>query len=526
MMMRQILPFFCLFFLFMFSGAITFAQVPNNGYRIDSLGSTGFLQDSKYWFSYTDKEEGGASHAQRDYSWDSSRSSHVHRLSYALDKGALQWGPFVGFGCNTSGMGAPKDSEGISYAYKGVAHAILFRGSGVNDHGYFRYTVPASRTWKVVTVPFSQLEQPDWAKVVPFQPDLMEGWAWHITGNTGDSGSLSIVDVRLLNLVPVAPQEHHNATEGGPYQSLESIKRLSSVVVVKDNKVLFRKFFNGFDALSPHPIFSEVKSLMAVLIGIAIDNGFIKSVDQPLSDFFPSILVDTSRYKKQITLRHLLNHTSGLPAYEWPDRKEWAYASDPSMYLLSQPLLYIPGKTYQYNSGGTHLLSGVITKATSLPTADFANKYVFQPLGITGYQWAILRDGYYDGAGSSVLFKADDMVKLGTLLLQHGQWNGKRIVSEQWLKQLFPEVYSLKAPWGLKDSYYNFSWYNTTYKGFRVDYAVGYAGQFLFLIPALKAVIVVHHNHEGNQQNNNRQSYLFLEHQFPILFDQLRVGDK
>lgn len=309
-------------------------------------------------------------------------------------------------------------------------------------------------------------------------------------------------------------------------EELEAIPGLYSTVVLQNDTVAFRKFYNGKDDETYFHIHSETKSIMALLIGIAIDKGFIKSVDQTISDFYPVILDDTSKLKKKITIRHLLNQTSGLAAIEWPNSlcDQWLNSPNPSLFLLSLPMDAIPGSKFSYSTPASHLLSGIITKATGMETADFADKYLLYPLSITEHKWVKLHDGFYDGGGTAVQFKTDDMLKIAKLILNKGMHKGKVLISQNYLEQIFPKEKKILAPWGLKNSYYNFCWYAADFEGYEVRYAIGYGGQFIFIIPALNTVIAVNHN--TRVVDPNKQSGVFLEKSFPVIFKQVLATSK
>ncbi|MBO9703565.1 MAG: serine hydrolase [Sporocytophaga sp.] len=309
-------------------------------------------------------------------------------------------------------------------------------------------------------------------------------------------------------------------------EELETIPGLYSTVVLQNDTVAFRKFYNGKDDETYFHIHSETKSIMALLIGIAIDKGFIKSVDQTISDFYPVILDDTSKLKKQITIRHLLNQTSGLAAIEWPNSMcdQWLNSPNPSLFLLSLPMDAVPGSKFSYSTPASHLLSGIITKATGMETADFADKYLLNPLGITDHKWVKLHDGFYDGGGTAVQFKTDDMLKIARLILNNGTHNGKVLISQKYVGQVFQKDKKILAPWGLKNSYYNFCWYTADFEGYEVRYAIGYGGQFIFIIPALNTVIAVNHN--TRVVDPNKQSGVFLEKSFPVIFKQVLAASE
>ena len=300
---------------------------------------------------------------------------------------------------------------------------------------------------------------------------------------------------------------------------LKNEKGIYSAIILKNDKITFRQYYNGKTENDLFNIQSEAKSIMAILIGISIDKGFIKSVDQPITDFFPQLLLDEDTLKKEITIHHILNQTSGLQDFEYPHLDKWLTDANPSALLIGQPLVSNPGTIYQYNTAATHLLSVIISKASKMETAKFAEEYLFKPLSITNYKWGKLNDGYNDGGGLSLWMKTDDLVKIGQLLMNKGEINHKLIVSKQWVNQLFENSNKLKAPWGLKNSLHGFCWYSTTYKNQRVNYAMGYGGQFIFILSDMNTVVAINYNHDtavGIEQSND-----FFEKYLPLIFNKI-----
>jgi CubicO group peptidase (beta-lactamase class C family) len=309
-----------------------------------------------------------------------------------------------------------------------------------------------------------------------------------------------------------------------PLDELGHEKEIYSAIITKDNKPVFREFYNGKTEKDLFNIQSETKSIIAILTGIAIDKGFIKSVDQPISDFFPQILNDKNDKKKEITIRHLLNQTSGLKDFEYPRIEKWLADPNPSNLILSQPLVSEPGSTYQYNTAGTHLLSVILSKVTQMETAIFADENLFKPLNIENYKWEKLNDGYHDGGGLSLWMKADDLVKIGQLLLSEGQYHNTQIVSKQWVSELFRKENKLKAHWGIRNSLHGFCWYSAKYKGLNLNYAMGYGGQFIIIIPNLNSVIAVNYNHDTETGIENANK--FIEKYLPLFFDEINEQSK
>ena len=300
-------------------------------------------------------------------------------------------------------------------------------------------------------------------------------------------------------------------------QKLKNDKALYSVIISKNNKVIFKNSYNDKTDTSLFNIQSEIKSIMAILIGIAIDKGYIKNVDQKISEFFPEINNDSDTLKKQITIRHLLNQTSGLQSEDVTKIESWTNNADPVKFVLSPPLSSKPGEVYKYNSAATHLLSVIISKATNQNTEQFARESLFQPLGITHYKWEKLNYGYYDGGGLlSIWMKSDDLLKIGQLILNNGKWKDKQIITKKWVAELLNKNNKRPAPWGLRGSLHGFCWYQTNYNNHLINYTMGYGGQYIFVIPDLTMVIVVNHNHDTAK--GIEQSTKFIETILPSIF--------
>jgi CubicO group peptidase (beta-lactamase class C family) len=250
---------------------------------------------------------------------------------------------------------------------------------------------------------------------------------------------------------------------------------------------------------------SVTKSITSICVGIAIDNGFIKNVHQSIFDYLPEHQYLNTDGKDKITIEHLLTMTSGLKGNEWlvpysnlkNDVIMTYQAEDPIAFILNKPLVYKPGEMFQYYGGSNFLLSKILENATKMNLDEFSGKYLFEPLSISPYYWEQLNRGLIDGAGG-LKITPRDMVKIGATFLKKGTWNGKRIISEQWVNKSavsFPGnswMNNWDDHWGMKG--YSYSWWTHTFtsSGKRVDmyYAAGWGGQYIMVIPDLNTVVV------------------------------------
>lgn len=294
---------------------------------------------------------------------------------------------------------------------------------------------------------------------------------------------------------------------------------LYSIVVSRDNRIVYEKYFNGAGKDSLRNDQSLTKDICSLLIGIAIDKGYIPSVDEKISRWFPQLIKDTDDRKRIITLRELMNQASGL----WHEQlgtmtgiRDFLSRADPSGYTLQAPMVGDPGREWQYNNAATHLLSLIITRSTGMNTLLFAEKYLFHPLGIKEVSWMMMKDGYYDGSGLlSIRLRTSDLIKIGSLLLQDGRYEGRRIVSSKWIDSILRPTTSYNAPWGFPGSTYALCWYHARAEGVEITYGMGWGGQFVVIIPAFRAVIAV--NESISDFHAIAQSTLFITKIFPAL---------
>jgi CubicO group peptidase (beta-lactamase class C family) len=302
---------------------------------------------------------------------------------------------------------------------------------------------------------------------------------------------------------------------------IQNNPNIYSLVVSRNDSIIYKEFFNQ---KKEHELFNNqsiTKSIVSLLIGIAIDKGFIISADEEILHFFPELKDDPDIFKHRITIRQIMNQASGLWHENLDSLQSFLSLPNPSRYVLGHPLVSEPGLNFQYNNAASHLLSVIIYKSTSLPTLEFANKYLFSPLGITRVRWMKMNDGYYDGSGLlSVYLNTEDIDKIGRLILDSGYYKKKQIISKKWIETLLSPTLTYPTKWGMENSRYAMCWYYSNYKDHNLIYAMGWGGQFLILIPDLHTVISANQNSES--ATAIKQSNEFLSDIFPFLFNSLQ----
>ena len=301
---------------------------------------------------------------------------------------------------------------------------------------------------------------------------------------------------------------------------LKNNPNVYSILVEKNNQILYKEYYNHYDENTLFNDQSLTKGICALLIGIAIDKGYLTSVDEKLVDIFPVLKQDTDERKQQITIRMVMNQASGLYHENLANLGAYLRLSNPSDYVLTAPLAGDPGKEWHYNNAASHLLSVILTKVTHMDTRSSAMKYLFGPLGITHFEWAKMKDDYYDGSGLlSIRMQSSDMLTIGKLILDNGVYEGHQVVPVGWIHSIVNPDVHYPATWGFPESIYGLDFYHFRYKGTDITYGMGWGGQFLVIIPSLQAVAMINENIAD--MNAVKQSIAFVHQVFPVIYDLL-----
>ena len=285
-----------------------------------------------------------------------------------------------------------------------------------------------------------------------------------------------------------------------------SFRNLHSLLVVKGGRLVVEEYSGDLGADDLHYTASVTKSVATLLLGMAMQRGLLPGLDDgvldmPLSELLPeySQALSQNPGKAGMTLRHVLSMTGGL---EWDEdsfpyddpRNDWARvrdADDPLDVIFQQPMASEPGTHFVYSGGMSTIVGYLLERATDGQPRSFAEQELFEPLGITEYRWWDLEGGLLDAPGGLHL-RPRDMAKIGQLMLHGGLWDGKRIVSDEWVTETSRR--HVENP-GSPD--YALQWWcgDFNYRG-RSTYlymASGHGGQKIFVVPDFDMVIVLTH---------------------------------
>jgi CubicO group peptidase (beta-lactamase class C family) len=325
----------------------------------------------------------------------------------------------------------------------------------------------------------------------------------------------------LAAWIEKAPEEVD--LDGAPLAALRRRLRdmpsenVHSVLIVKGEALVFEEYLTGRDQNwgddlgtirfardTLHDLRSCTKSVVGSLIGIAIDDGAISSVDASIVDLFPKRAIPDVDRKRSIRLRHMLSMSAGL---EWDETITYAdphnseirmiASGDPISYVLAQKPIAFAGQVFNYNSGLTELLASAVTEATGISTEEFARNRLFKPLGITQYEWRKHSNGL-PSAASGLRLRPYDLAKFAYLFMHGGRWHGRQIVPEWWVHESLQSHVVAHRVFGSGRDVgfgYGYQWWIPKFEaqGQPVVAAMawGNGGQCAFLFPKLDLIVVL-----------------------------------
>ena len=319
----------------------------------------------------------------------------------------------------------------------------------------------------------------------------------------GNGGALS----RTL-FDKIVPITGNNSSDIGDSGRMNFDKFLASYgttafIVIKDDKILYEKYFNGYQRESIDTSFSVAKSVTSALIGIAIDEGLITGVDDHITKYIPELKEKDPRFDK-ITIKNLLTMSSGLRYVEeglpWSDDTKTYYDTNLRSLALSSKIEEAPGKRFHYNNYNPLLLGIILERVTHKPVSQYLEDKIWRPLGMDApTSWSLDSDASgFEKMENGINVRAIDFAKIGRLFLNNGNWNGKQIISEKWVNES-TRLDTSTDP----SSFYQYMWWvdplsadNTRYN----FYAAGNYGQFIYVIPE-KNIIIVRHGYKSEYDN-------------------------
>lgn len=283
--------------------------------------------------------------------------------------------------------------------------------------------------------------------------------------------------------------------------------RMHSLLIYKDGDLAYEEYFDGHGPDRIHEVQSVTKTVAGLLIGIAVDQGKIRGADQKLLELFPGREMANRDAKAGLTLHHVLTMSSGM---DW-DEHATPYGSaqnslsgmhgsgDWIQFVLDRGMKEEPGKVHKYNSGGALLLSAILRNSTGTDPEEFARKHLFEPLGIQEAQWRFSSPDGLPHTGGGLYLTPRSMGKVGQLILDEGRWEGRQIVSRDWIRKTTTRhLVNVRPKAHYKLDYGYMLWMFSLSEAEQakrlqerdIFFAWGADGQFIFIVPDLGIVVV------------------------------------
>jgi CubicO group peptidase (beta-lactamase class C family) len=299
----------------------------------------------------------------------------------------------------------------------------------------------------------------------------------------------------------------------------------TAFVVIRDKKIIHEEYWDGASDTTRSNSFSVAKSIVSLLVGCLVDEGKIKSLDQPVTDFLPDFK-NTNGFS--LSIKDLLTMSSGI---DWDEGYSSLFSPTTKAYYggqLAEQVLDLnvtkePGKIFEYQSCDTQLLSLIIEKITGKTLSEYASEKLWKPIAAEHPAlWSLDHADGDEKAYCCFNSTATDFARIGQLVLDSGQFNNQQIISKEYLKQATTPAIWLKGEDGNPLDYYGYQFWMLTHKGNKVVYARGILGQYIFIIPSLNTVAVRLGTARSDKRVNNlpQDIFTYLDAAFAI------VGEK
>ena len=356
-----------------------------------------------------------------------------------------------------------------------------------------------------------------------FMPKYALNALRHLEPNIDDYKIFSNHVIRAGNYQPWEIHPEYNQRE----LSEEVMKRMMeyepvAFLVVRDSAVFHEMYWDGYSDSSLSNSFSMSKSIISLLIGAALDEGLIESLDQKVGDFIPSFKEGN---KNKITIRHLLTMSAGTDwdeAYSslFSPTTELYYGDDLQGMVDGLKSVKEPGREYYYSSIESEVLAMVVKAATGKSISEYASEKYWIPLGAQhDALWSLDKENGMEKAYCCFNSNARDFARWGQLVLNNGNWNGEQLISKSYLNQALQPADYLVDETGEPVDYYGFQWWIINYKGYQIPYMRGILGQYVFAIKEKNAVVVrLGHKRSDELIGPNRKDiYVYLDAAFELL---------
>lgn len=291
-----------------------------------------------------------------------------------------------------------------------------------------------------------------------------------------------------------------------------NLDALTSLIISRRDSVVVESYYRGLRPSQTVNVKSVSKTLLSPMVGIALRDGLLDGVDQPLSELLPDYYAILERRgaldprKNDIRLRHLLSMRTGIESASFGNYGAWVSSPDWAYDQLRRPMVCEPGECHEYSTGNTHLLSVILTRRSGRSLRRYMIEELFGPLGITLGEWDRDPQGRYLG-GNNMALRPRDMLKFGQLYANGGRIGDRQLIPEEWITASWRSTGS--SPWNGHG--YGYLWWMRRWGGERAFFAWGYGGQFIVVVPRLDLVIVATSSLRDRERRHTRRMWRFFD---------------
>ena len=323
-------------------------------------------------------------------------------------------------------------------------------------------------------------------------------------------------EIKSVNPQPWALHKKYNIiSESETLKKLNIDGKTKSFLVIKNDSILFEKYFDGYDKNSLSNSFSVAKSIVTSMMGKAIMEGKIKGLDQPVSDYFEQY---ESGLSSELTVGDLAAMSSGM---DWSEKyysvinitSESYFTDDLRSVILRQKIIDKPGQSFRYSSGDTQLLGMVIEKATGVSLTEYLTEKFWNPMGAENTAlWQLDSDEYgMEKAYCCIASTARDFARFGKLYINKGMWGDLEILDSSFVELATKPVFE-------RSPYYGYGWWLYNYEGKKVFTMNGHRGQFVISFPDENIIIVRQgdFNEKGRVSNGDGDLYKYISEGYKL----------
>jgi CubicO group peptidase (beta-lactamase class C family) len=331
------------------------------------------------------------------------------------------------------------------------------------------------------------------------------------TGTLSDArGQGAEADLSFVG--PPSPPLYDAARLERMLEVAEDLPALTSLLISRRDSLIVERYYRGTRPDQAVNVKSVSKTLLSPMVGIAIRDGLLEGIEQPLSELLPDYYErlrardDWDPRKDDIRLRHLLTMQTGIETTSFGNYGAWVASNDWAWDQLRRPMECDPGECHSYSTGTSHLLSVILTRQSGKSLRRYMRDELFRPLGIPLGEWDRDPQGNYLG-GNNMPLRPRDMMKLGQLFADGGRYDGRQLVPEAWIEESWTPRGT--SPWNRHR--FGYLWWTERWGGETAHFGWGYGGQFIVIVPRLELVVVATSSLREGARGNSRRIRRFFD---------------